>query len=172
MTPASKDCNASALSTLFVVVNAGGGNPQAGGGDHARANAKGAPSPQKGGAQARPGSGSGATSSPAKKVHGGGGKDHALNRHEWLEILVRTAIARYVLPRTVRDVSEAVRRLLDDDVAKHVDSAALQDSNAFRSHCCYTAEVDGVLRRHEESLRNMFERYAHQRPSRWSCPSL
>ena len=146
----SKDCNTSALSTLFVIVNAGGSNPLAGGGDQARANAA-QRSPQKGGA-VRPGSGA---SSGGKLV-----KDHALNRHEWLEIVVRTAIARYVLPRVVRDVSEAVRRLIADDVKPRVDSAALQDSNAFRLHCCYTAEVDGALRRHEESLRNMFERYA------------
>ena len=84
----------------------------------------------------------------------------ALSRHEFVCLLVRAAIARYVLSGDVRDVSEAVRRLLRDVIAPKLAPMAAEDADAFRRKCCYVEPTDAVLRKHEEALRAMFERYA------------
>ena len=55
---------------------------------------------------------------PARAQHN---KKKALNRREWLQLLVRIAIMRYVLPGDVDDVSTAVQvRLLTASRASHV----------------------------------------------------
>ena len=59
-------------------------------------------------------------------------------RHEWLHALVRLALMRYVLPgsRSVEkaaDVSEAIEKLIKEDLLVRVDRAIGQDSNEFRN---------------------------------------
>ena len=94
----------------------------------------------------------------AKKWDATGG---ALSRHEWICLLVRAAIARYVLSGDVSEVSEAVRRLLRDVIAPKLEPTATEDANAFRRKCCLVEPTDAVLRKHEEALRAMFERYIY-----------
>tara|TARA_B100000780_G_C21041757_1_gene418066 strand:+ start:92 stop:817 length:726 start_codon:yes stop_codon:yes gene_type:complete len=57
-----------------------------------------------------------------------------------------------------------VRRLLSELVAPKIDALARGARDDFRKACCYREEVDRVLRRHEESLRVMFERYSDGTP--------
>ena len=57
-----------------------------------------------------------------------------------------------------------MRRLLSELVAPKIDALARGARDDFRKACCYREEVDRVLRRHEESLRVMFERYSDGTP--------
>ena len=53
-----------------------------------------------------------------------------------------------------------MRRLLSEVVAPRIAPIARCARDDFRKACCYREEVDRVLRRHEGSLRVMFERYS------------
>ena len=88
---------------------------------------------------------------------------HALNRQEFLQVLVRIATARYVLTGQVHDVSDAVRLLVEQDVRANVVPEALHDFNTFREHYCYLEEVDKVLRRHETSLRALYTEFSRDK---------
>ena len=127
----------------------------------------------------------------------------ALCRHELLNIFVRTAIQRYVLQGTMKDVSDALDLLMKSIVsveapamAQHVPDGEMATPSAhahlgssrivqrrsqrvrslpqrrllslprcrchadFRWAACYIEETDTVLRRHEASLRYIFEGFA------------
>ena len=85
---------------------------------------------------------------------------NAINRQEWLRVLVRVAVARHVLSRRESDVSNALHKLLADELRRHAPLAALADRNTFRQRHCYIEPVDKVLRRHEPSLRALYGRWA------------
>jgi len=84
----------------------------------------------------------------------------ALCRHELLNIFVRTAIQRYVLQGTMKDVSDALDLLMKSIVSVEAPAMAQHVPDDFRWAACYTAETDTVLRRHEASLRYIFEGFA------------
>lgn len=67
---------------------------------------------------------------------------------------------RYVLPGKIVDVSRAIDELFKADIEPKLRGTALQDSNAFRSHCCYTESTDAALLAKAPTLRNVFEVYA------------
>ena len=81
-----------------------------------------------------------------------------LNRREWLQCLVQTAVMRYVLAGRADDVSTAVHSLLQDDLLPHLDPALSTAPNDTREAICYNEPVDTVLRRHEAALRLIFAR--------------
>lgn len=86
-------------------------------------------------------------------------------RHEWLHALVRLALMRYVLPgsRSVEkaaDASEAIEKLIKEDLLVRVDRAIGQDSNEFRNEYCYTSEMEALLQKHEYTLRALYLAYA------------
>jgi hypothetical protein len=58
---------------------------------------------------------------------------------------------------SVPDVAGAVELVFRDILPPLEDIGATIDPNAFRRDECYTEEVDTVLRRHEASLRGLFE---------------
>jgi len=64
------------------------------------------------------------------------GSSRSLNRHEWLEALVRMSVARFVAPGVVTDVSDALRMLLEELMKPNLEPIVLQDSNVFRRACC------------------------------------
>ena len=110
------------------------------------------------------------------------------------QALVKLTVARYVLPKRINDVSEALHELFNFDLDVRLDRATLQasrhlplgaspkqrqvepscccrcqqrclppraqDSNAFRERYVYVEETDLVLRKHESSLRLLYDRYA------------
>ena len=119
-----------------------------------------------------------------------------LNRREWIELLVRIAIMRYVHTGVDPDVSESLHRLLTD-LGQRVPKMSLQDSNSFRftlmckrsarsaavaklwcsprdadadsPHACADNEgVDAILRKHEVMLRSLFESFAFEEKPRIS----
>ena len=79
---------------------------------------------------------------------------NAINRQELLRVLVRIAVARFVLSRRESDVSNALHKLLADELRRHAPPAALADRNTFRQRHCQG------LRRHEPSLRALYGRWA------------
>ena len=88
---------------------------------------------------------------------------NSLNKQECLHAIVRIAIMRYVLTREQPDVSQALERLLTNDIFSNVDMTVLQDSNAFRRRFCYIEETDAVLRKHEQMLVDLYTVYAGRR---------
>lgn len=86
-----------------------------------------------------------------------------LNRQEFLQVVVRVAVAKYVMTGELADVSDAIDRLVRDDLSRAVTvlpEFLTQDSNVFRRRFCYHEVVDIALRRHEASLRALYNRYA------------
>jgi hypothetical protein len=80
----------------------------------------------------------------------------ALNRQEWLQVLVRCAILLY----SKRDVSESVNELLTHNLLRLLPPAALQNSNAFRKRFCYLEAPTMVLESHRQSLFALYNAYA------------
>jgi hypothetical protein len=88
-----------------------------------------------------------------------------LSRQEFLQVLVRIAVVRYMKQGAkgnlgVMRVADAVRMLLAEQIQAHLEPAALQVSNAFRVGCVYTPEVDAVLREHHETVHALYAVYA------------
>ena len=83
----------------------------------------------------------------------------ALNRQEFLQVVVRVAVAKYVLTGQTQDVSEAIERIVQHDFSEQLPPECVHDANTFRRHHCYTEEVDTEFRLHEASLRVLYERY-------------
>ena len=82
----------------------------------------------------------------------------ALNRQEFIQALVKIACMRYVQPGEIPDVSEAVHRMFSVNIEPQLDPNIFIEGNVFRNKYTYFEEADAVLRRHEASLRLIFER--------------
>ena len=81
--------------------------------------------------------------------------DKSLSRIEFIVALLRIAINKYVLSNQTKDVSDALDRLLSEDIAAALgDKIFLPDS--FRKSICYTPEVTKVLARNQGTLRLVF----------------
>ena len=83
-------------------------------------------------------------------------KKKALGRVEWGAALVHIAISRYVLTREESDVSEALERLLTEDILPRTDALVLAPCNSFRAAHCYLEGPSEELRRREPLLRALF----------------
>ena len=83
-------------------------------------------------------------------------KQKQLSRVEFIGALVHIAIARYVASEEIADVSEAVHRLLRQDILPRASPTVVMDPETFRTEHCYTQAVTEVLAKHEASLRNIF----------------
>jgi len=84
----------------------------------------------------------------------------SLNRQEFMQCLVRCAIAIYVTLGTIGDVSDAVGRFMLADILPNLPERALQNSNAFRKRFCYIESTSRVLERHAASLTSLYLTYA------------
>ena len=82
----------------------------------------------------------------------------ALNRQEWLQVLVRCAMLMYVPKGSAADVSDALDKILSDDLLPNLPLAALQDSNFFRRNLCYLQKVSNVLEGSAGSLKVLYEK--------------
>lgn len=76
---------------------------------------------------------------------------HRLNRHEFVEAIVRLAIVRYVQSSEVRDVSDAIERCCKE-MQRNLPAECAQSSNVFRSRFCYVEPTDTSLHKYEASL--------------------
>ena len=86
-------------------------------------------------------------------------KRNSLSRHEFLQCIVRLAIESYSKTGKATHVGEAISRLCKL-MATSCPAEVNQHGNEFRRKRCYTEDVDASLRRHETSLRSIFEVYS------------
>ena len=92
-------------------------------------------------------------------------EDRALMRWEFVEAVVRIALAKYGYcgdhdrddPAKTADPSEAIQRLIDINIIPHLGPEAAVDSNEFRKNRLYNEEVDTVLKDHLKMLRSLFK---------------
>ena len=81
----------------------------------------------------------------------------ALDRQEFLQVIVRGAVMKYVMPGVVNDVSTAVHMLCTKVLVPNADPSIFASSDSTREPMCYNEDVDKVLRKHESSLRVVFK---------------
>ena len=84
----------------------------------------------------------------------------ALNRQEWLQMLVRMAARRYLFNGEMDSLPLALDWFISEDLMPKVDKRSLQDTSSFRAIHCYIQDVDEVLLDFEPSLRALFAVYA------------
>jgi hypothetical protein len=86
-----------------------------------------------------------------------------INRQEFVQLLVHAACMRYVLHdgRQIDDVPSALELLFEADVLPSCNPEMLDDPSDFRRDHCYTEQTDEVLRKHEPSLRLLYEHAAY-----------
>ena len=90
-------------------------------------------------------------------------KASALNRQEFMQTLVRCAIAVYVKRGAIGDVSDSVTQLCVGNLLPSMQRrcpSALQNSNAFRTRFCYVEPTSVVLEANLSSLRALYDLYA------------
>jgi hypothetical protein len=90
-------------------------------------------------------------------------KGNTLNRQEFLQCIVRCAIAVYIKKGGSGDVSDAVNQLCLNNLLSNMQKkcpGALQSSNAFRTRFCYIESVSVVLEQNMASLKALYENYA------------
>lgn len=81
--------------------------------------------------------------------------DKSLSRVEFVVALLRIAINKYVLSKQTTDVSDALDRLLSEDIASSLGHKIFLP-DAFRKSVAYTPEVSKVLARNQSSLHLVF----------------
>jgi hypothetical protein len=72
-------------------------------------------------------------------------------------VIVQIAVMRYIHSGEQDDVSTAMQALIVEVLSPRADPTIFTPPNATRLHLCYNEEVDGVLRRHEDALRLIYE---------------
>ena len=90
----------------------------------------------------------------------------SLNRHEWLQVLVRLAMRKFChlnsRSNLVGNVADAVDRMCIDHLMAFLPSTCLINPNDFRKACCYREGTDRVVKEHRKTLRNLYEVYSAQ----------
>merc|ERR1719238_1767034 len=86
--------------------------------------------------------------------------DNALMRFEFLEVIVRVALAKF--PKLA--AADAVTTLLTQHFLKYCGPDVAHDRNAFRRERLYNELIDGILKLHLVSLKAMFQAFCPTRP--------
>ena len=86
--------------------------------------------------------------------------DRALMRFEFLEVVIRIAVQKYLRSGDTDDVSDAVRMLCDKNIRPNLDDEAIHDSNQFRKHRLYFEDVDKCMKKHMSRLKMIFKVFA------------
>ena len=91
-------------------------------------------------------------------------REKMLNRHEWVQALVRIAIRKFCRVDTdgmlKGNVAEAVESLCYEHLRCYLPPTALVEPNAFRKKYCYIESTDTVLKQHLVTLRLLYSSYA------------
>ena len=86
--------------------------------------------------------------------------DRALMGFEFLEIIVRVAVAKYIKSKEVDDVSEAVEALCTRCIAPNLCPEAVIKPNDFREQKLYFEEIAEIYEDHEPFLRAVYTFYS------------
>jgi hypothetical protein len=93
------------------------------------------------------------------------GSENTLTRWEFLEALVRIAIAKFGKGIATSSPPEAIEMLLKQHVESKVAPAACGDLNWFRTNHLYCEPVDELFKKHEAILRALYSRWLLRPPS-------
>jgi hypothetical protein len=85
--------------------------------------------------------------------------DRALLRFEFIQVLVRLAIAKFIHGKRMDDISDAVAALFEELILPNLCPAALHDDNVFREKRLYMRTVSAVFEKHKRSLQNVFDHF-------------
>ena len=91
--------------------------------------------------------------------------DRALMRFEFVQAVVRIAIAKHVKSGATQSVAKATERLITESILPRVPREALHDSDVFRRSRLYTREVHEVFAVHNASLSALYEAFANANKS-------
>jgi hypothetical protein len=83
--------------------------------------------------------------------------DTALMRFELIEIIVRIAFSKYIIPREATNPSSAVKQLLINYILPGVPPLAFVDPNEFRFRRMYNEATESVLVEHCDFLLGIFK---------------
>ncbi len=86
--------------------------------------------------------------------------DRALMRFEFLDCVVRIAIAKYLKSGDTDDVSDALEWLCERNIKGNLGPEAVHDSNDFRKSRMYFEEVDKVYWKNMGKLKMIFDVFA------------
>ncbi|KAL1515733.1 hypothetical protein AB1Y20_002349 [Prymnesium parvum] len=87
-------------------------------------------------------------------------KQRYLNQQEFLQVIVRVAIARYVRSGKCTKPADAVDLLCHQHLLPLMPKECHHISNNFRSTYCYIPNMDPIIRRHMVTLQSIFRRYS------------
>lgn len=79
----------------------------------------------------------------------------SLSRQEFIATLVQIATNKYIRAGSMKDISEALHRMLAEDILPNVDPRIFEVSNTFRAHC-YTEEATKELSKRDTALRRIY----------------
>jgi hypothetical protein len=79
--------------------------------------------------------------------------DRALMRFEFLDCVVRIAIAKYLKSGATNDVSDALVMLCEQNIKPNLDAEAVHDSNDFRKSRLYFEAVDKIYWKHQRKMK-------------------
>ncbi|GIL66635.1 hypothetical protein Vafri_20126 [Volvox africanus] len=85
--------------------------------------------------------------------------ENAMMRYEFLEAIVRLAIAKYGKGQQTDDLATAVTLLIERNILPNLVPGALHNSNTFRTERLYNEEVDQVFKKHSVLLKALYSRY-------------
>lgn len=80
-------------------------------------------------------------------------------RYEFLEALVRSALAKYGKGQATDDVAEAVRMLMEKNIIPNLPAGGALVTNDFRTQRLYNEDVDLIFKKHQVLLKAMWSRY-------------
>jgi hypothetical protein len=90
--------------------------------------------------------------------------DRELMRFEWVEMLVRCACHKFLMTGRIKDPSEAIDEICEKNVLAHLEPAAAQHRNDFRTDRLYNEEVDDVYKPRMAMLKKIFDIITTDKP--------
>jgi hypothetical protein len=94
-------------------------------------------------------------SDPEAKVR----TEHSMLEQQFIEALVRIALAKYGKGQSTANVITAVEMLIVENILPNIPGAATVDNNWFRRERLYFEEVDTVYKRVKPALLALYSRY-------------
>jgi len=95
-----------------------------------------------------------------EKIPGNVNPDNALNRYEFVEIIVRLAKAKYIDTGNTKSYSEALKKLIQNHILKHDSSDPWQ---MFREKKLWTVPVNDLMEPNVPALKKLYESYFEPR---------
>lgn len=90
-------------------------------------------------------------------------EERNLQRYEFIEFIMRTAIFRYIDPNHyMTDKVQAIEALL----AEHIyPNAKTMNGEAFRKYHCYNVKTNEILKKNEPQITKLYKSFCHSKKS-------